>query len=327
MPALFLLVLFAAIGADTPAEPLAPARVIEGKPLTVTVTGDAAGAGPVPKVIQLRVVDGEAVGQVIDGAGAPARKVPFIGVVTTPLAPAVRAQTELGEDIGLFVDAVAPDSPAAKAGVERFDILARYGDQLLCAPVQLSALVKRTGAGNSATLTVIRRGKEMALEVTVGEQAVTATVTVDRVMTDFAMPQAGLPAIVAGQPLDASMLARLREQAERQRSSAAVQGSGAGAAPGAAEPFRNWILVNPATTSQSQSTSVFSNDQGQVIHREIDGVRTITILDAEGKQQYAGPWGGEGDLEQVPEDLRGRVEDAAERRAQVPGVPLPGAGR
>lgn len=318
----------AAEDADAPFAQAASPRVVEGKPLTVTVTGRAeAGEGDAPKALQLRLVNGEAVVAAGDAAGAPAKKVPFIGVVTAPLAPAVRAQTDLGEDIGLSVESVAPDSPAAKAGLEPFDILAKYDDQLLCAPVQLSALVKRTGTGNTAKLTVIRRGKETPLEVVVGEHLATATFALERVAVAVGQPDPASPAILLGQAVDGQMLARLREQLGQPGRATPQYGFGAvqpapgfvpavPAVPGdtlaspaqGPAPNQRWVIVNPSTTSQSQSTSVFANDEGQVIHREINGVRTITILGPDGQQQYAGPWGGAGDLEKVPEALRGRVE-------------------
>lgn len=321
----------AAEDADAPFAQAASPRVVEGKPLTVTVTGRAeAGEGDAPKALQLRLVNGEAVVAAGDAAGAPAKKVPFIGVVTAPLAPAVRAQTDLGEDIGLSVESVAPDSPAAKAGLEPFDILAKYDDQLLCAPVQLSALVKRTGTGNTAKLTVIRRGKETPLEVVVGEHLAKATFALERVAVAVGQPDPASPAIVlgnnvVGQPMSEAMLDRIREQADRYRVAAQQYGFSAQTAPTLlpplsplpggpvpqpvpAQPNQRWVIVNPSTTSQSQSTSVFANDEGQVIHREINGVHTISILGPDGQQQYAGPWGGPDDLEKVPEALRGRVE-------------------
>ena len=92
--------------ADAPAQAPVAARVVEGKPLTVTVTGNAEGEDSAPKAITLRVVGGQVLGGTVEVAGAPERKVPFVGVVTTPLSSAVRAQTELGDDIGLFVDAL-----------------------------------------------------------------------------------------------------------------------------------------------------------------------------------------------------------------------------
>jgi len=356
------LILLAAGVVDAPAEPptdpragegrplqeATPAAVeeqwifVDGQPLTVTVTGsadagDGDGDGDAPRAVRLQVVGGDGLVAIADAAGAAARKVPFIGVVTTPIAPAVRAQTDLGEDIGLSVESVAPDSPAAKAGLEPFDILAKYDDQLLCAAVQLSALVKRTGPGNTATLTVIRRGKEMPIEVTVGEHAVPAALALERVAGPHGQPDVAAQAILPGRNVDGPLLARLLERLGQPGTAPQQPGPGGrmmqpGVVPGvpvpppnaAAQPNQRFILVNPAVTRQSQSTSMHSDDRGQVIFRETDGVGTVTVLDRGGAVQHQGPWGGAGDLEKVPEDLRGRVEEAAGRRAQAPPFPRGG---
>ena len=331
-------------GEARPLEEATPAAVgeqwilVDGQPLTVTVTGRAdTGDGDGPRAVQVQVVGGDGLVAIADAAGARAKKVPFIGVVTTPIAPAVRAQTDLGEDIGLSVESVAPDSPAAKAGLEPFDILATYDDQLLCAAVQLSALVKRTGPGNTATLTVIRRGKEMPIEVTVGEHEAPAALALERMAGPLGQPDVAAPAILPGRNVDGPLLARLLERLGQPGTAAQQPGPGGrmmqpGAVPGvpvpppnvAAQPNQRFILVNPAVTRQSQSTSMHSDDRGQVIFRETDGVGTVTVLDRGGAVQYQGPWGGAGDLEKVPEDLRGRVEEMAGRRAQAP--PLPRGG-
>jgi hypothetical protein len=348
--------------------------VVEGKPLNVTVsataeakgdagsqpprvvvvtddTVDATGVPAEAKAITISVVgDGQRfVSEGNAAAGAEAKKVPFIGVVTSPLGEAVRAQTNLTEDVGLSVDVVSPDSPAAKAGLKAHDILARYDDQILCAAVQLSALVKRTGTGNKATLTVLRGGKELPIEVTVGEHAAQATFKVEGVNMNFT-PLGGQGAIVAGQPLAPEVI-KLLEELELKGGSINVPAYGnvpvygfvprapesdasillpQSPAPNAsplqpqADQFqrdqnqlqrnlqRNQriVLVNPNVQSQSQSVSIVANDDGRVELRETNGKRTVTILDKSGAQQYAGPLDTQEDREKIPAELRSRVEQA-----------------
>ena len=334
--------------------------VVEGKPLNITVrataeaTGDAgsqpprvvvvadetvdASAAPAEaKAITIRLV-GDGQGFVFEGnaaAGAEAKQVPFIGVVTSPLGEAVRAQTNLTEDVGLSVDVVSPDSPAAKAGLKAHDILAKYDDQLLCAAVQLSALVKRTGTGNKATFTVVRGGKELPIEVTVGEHAAQATFKVEGVNIAMGQPgQPGGPRVVAGQPLAPEVI-RLIEEMGSKAGGAVFSGQYGFAvpAPGVDAPVipqgsaplelqsnqiqpnqiqRNQriVLVNPNVQSQSQSVSIVANDDGRVELRETNGKRTVTILDKSGAQQYTGPLDTREDREKIPADLRSRVEQA-----------------
>ena len=350
------------------------ATVVEGKPLNITVrataeaTGDAgsqpprvvvvadetvdvSGAPAEAKAITIRLV-GDGQGVVFEGnaaTGAEAKQVPFIGVVTSPLGEQVRAQTTLSEDIGLSVDVVSPDSPAAKAGLKAHDILAKYDDQLLCAAVQLSALVKRTGSGNKATLTVLRAGKELPIEVTVGEHAAQATFKVEGLNIAMGLPgQPGGPRVVAGQPLAPEVIKLLEELELKGGSLNNVPVYGfVPRAPGGDAPVllpqlpapnasplqpqadqfqrdqnqfqsnqnqfqRNQriVLVNPNVQSQSQSVSIVANDDGRVELRETNGKRTVTILDKAGAQQYAGPLDTREDREKIPAELRRRVEQA-----------------
>ena len=328
------------------------ATVVEGKPLNVTVsataeatsdagsqpqrvvvladeTVDGNGAPAEAKAITISVV-GDGQRFVFEGNAAPgaeAKQVPFIGVVTSPLGEAVRAQTTLSEDVGLSVDVVSPDSPAAKAGLKAHDILAKYDDQILCAAVQLSALVKRTGTGNKATLTVLRGGKEMPIEVTVGEHAAQATFKVEGVNMAMGQPgQPGGPRVVAGQPLAPEILKLLEQQGLKLGGAVeggqyefampvpvpGVPGAPVPPLPPAAGAQRNqrFLLVNPNVQSQSQSVSIVANDEGRIELREVNGKRTVTILDKAGIQQYTGPLDSNEDREKIPAALRGRVEQA-----------------
>ena len=343
--------------------------VVEGKPLNITIsataeatgeagsqpprvvvladeTVDAIGAPAEAKAITIQLV-GDGQGFVFQGNGAPgaeAKKVPFIGVVTSPLGEAVRAQTTLPEDVGLSVDVVSPDSPAAKAGLKAHDILAKYDDQLLCAAVQLSALVKRTGTGNKATLIVLRGGKELPIEVTVGEHAAQATFKVEGLNIAVGQPgQPGGPRDVAGQPLAPEVIRLIEEMGVK--AGGVVFGEQYGfavPAPGVDAPVlpqssgpndtpqvqRNQriVLVNPNVQSQSQSVSIVANDDGRVELREVNGKRTVTILDKAGAQQYSGPLDTQEDREKIPAELRSRVEQAeasAGPKAVIPPLAPP----
>ena len=304
------------------------ATVVEAKAITIRLVGDGQGFAAESK----------------DAPGAEAKKVPFIGVVTSPLGEAVRAQTTLPEDVGLSVDVVSPDSPAAKAGLKAHDILAKYDDQLLCAAVQLSALVKRTGTGNKATLIVLRGGKELPIEVTVGEHAAQATFKVEGLNIAVGQPgQPGGPRDVAGQPLAPEVIRLIEEMGVK--AGGVVFGEQYGfavPAPGVDAPVlpqssgpndtpqvqRNQriVLVNPNVQSQSQSVSIVANDDGRVELREVNGKRTVTILDKAGAQQYSGPLDTQEDREKIPAELRSRVEQAeasAGPKAVIPPLAPP----
>jgi hypothetical protein len=106
-------------------------------------------------------------------AAAP-RVQPTLGLYVKPLPPPLASQLPDGVAIGqgLLVAQLVPDSPAAEAGVEQYDVLLTYGDQKLFSPQQLIKLVLADKPGNSVALTLLHRGTVSTVNVTLGEQPV-----------------------------------------------------------------------------------------------------------------------------------------------------------
>ncbi len=94
----------------------------------------------------------------------------YIGVLTRPLAPDVRAQAGLAEGFGLIIEEVMQDSPAQKAGLQQHDVLVQLGDQRLVNQEQLSALVRAEKKDSDVTFTIKRAGAEQRVTVKVGEK-------------------------------------------------------------------------------------------------------------------------------------------------------------
>jgi hypothetical protein len=77
---------------------------------------------------------------------------------------------KLTRGFGLVVDTVEPDSAAANAGVERYDILQKLNDQILVNSSQLGVLVRSMKPGDAVALTVLRAGQPMTLNATLTEK-------------------------------------------------------------------------------------------------------------------------------------------------------------
>ena len=101
------------------------------------------------------------------------RKVTWLGVSAEETDDVVRSQLPLESGAGLTIHGVTPDSPAAKAGLLKHDILIRLNDQLLMEPRQLSKLVQAKKPGDRVKLTYLRKGKEAKTEVTLDEHTET----------------------------------------------------------------------------------------------------------------------------------------------------------
>jgi S1-C subfamily serine protease len=92
----------------------------------------------------------------------------YLGVATSPvpLPPELRAKT--GEELALLVSRVAPDSPAARAGLQLGDAILSVGGDRLQDPGELWALLSEDRIGDLVTLRVLRAGEVREIQVTVG---------------------------------------------------------------------------------------------------------------------------------------------------------------
>lgn len=95
-----------------------------------------------------------------------------LGVMVRNLPPFMAAQlpAEIARGQGIMIVQVEPDSPAAKAGLQNYDVLLSYDDQKLFSPDQLLALVASDQPGREVTLQVVRNGKVQSLQVQLGQR-------------------------------------------------------------------------------------------------------------------------------------------------------------
>jgi serine protease Do len=94
----------------------------------------------------------------------------FLGVAVEDVSPALASHLSIPEGEGLLVEHIAHDSPAAKAGIERHDVLLRVGDQKLYSPEQLVKLIRSQKPGEKCSIELMRQGKKENVDVTLGER-------------------------------------------------------------------------------------------------------------------------------------------------------------
>jgi hypothetical protein len=97
------------------------------------------------------------------------RTVAWLGAQTREVSPEMYAHTDLPEGLGVVVENVEPDSPAAKAGITRFDILTKFADQLLVNSQQLDTLMRMRRPGEEVELTMFRKGRSQKLRIVLGK--------------------------------------------------------------------------------------------------------------------------------------------------------------
>lgn len=94
----------------------------------------------------------------------------WLGVSLAPVPAALSHQLQsiLENGQGVLVEAVSPDSPAAKAGLQRWDLLLKLNDQKLYSPQQLASLIETFKPGDRIGLELVRDGKLQKVTATLG---------------------------------------------------------------------------------------------------------------------------------------------------------------
>jgi serine protease Do len=93
----------------------------------------------------------------------------MLGVQVQVVTPELAKSFGLPEARGALVAEVNPDTPAAKAGIKRGDIITDFNGSAITHMNELPRLVAATEPGAKVTVTVLREGKERKFSVTVAE--------------------------------------------------------------------------------------------------------------------------------------------------------------
>ena len=94
----------------------------------------------------------------------------YLGVVPQDVTPALAKALQLPQGSGVVIGDVTPDGPAAKAGVERGDVILEVNGMKVEDANQLRMKISMTPPGSSVDLKTLRNGSEKTLAVKLGEQ-------------------------------------------------------------------------------------------------------------------------------------------------------------
>ena len=95
---------------------------------------------------------------------------PWLGLQPEELGEDLRSQLDLPAGAGLRVALVKAGSPAEKAGVLKHDILVKIDGKPVKGEDSLAAFMEGAKIGQEVVLTVLRKGKEQEVKVTLGER-------------------------------------------------------------------------------------------------------------------------------------------------------------
>jgi hypothetical protein len=102
--------------------------------------------------------------------GGKKEKAAFLGVVAVPADPAMRSQLKLPRGIGLVINQINDNTPAATAGIQEHDIFTKLDDQWLVSSQQLGVLIRMHKAGDEITLTGLREGQPVTVKAKLEEK-------------------------------------------------------------------------------------------------------------------------------------------------------------
>lgn len=216
-----------------------------------------------------------------DQAVQPEMPKHWIGILGGPASPELRAQLDIPAGQGLLIRQVVPNSPAAKAGLQDFDVLLRANDADLHEMTELMELVRTAGEqGGAITLDVLRRGQHETITITPETRPEQVTGVEPKMMQ-------GDGGVFAGQPQDALRMFQQRF--------------------GHGRPFQ-FRAFGPGTVLQGRTMGLdqMPNGVSVSIQKQNDEPAHITV------QRGNDSWDIVGDdpasLEQLPKDVRPFVE-------------------
>lgn len=109
----------------------------------------------------------QAIAQQIIQQGYFAR--PYMGISFQPISPDIADRYDLPAKWGAYITRVEAGSPAAQAGLQENDIITKLGDITIDESHSYINSLFKYKPGDTIPLTVVRDGKEVQLQITLGE--------------------------------------------------------------------------------------------------------------------------------------------------------------
>jgi serine protease Do len=93
----------------------------------------------------------------------------WLGVSIQPLTDDLAGALRLSESLGALVSDVVPMGPAAKAGIQRGDVIVAYRGAEVMSPTELPRRVAATDVDSAVEIRVLRSGETKTISATVAE--------------------------------------------------------------------------------------------------------------------------------------------------------------
>ena len=232
-------------------------------------------------------------------------KAAYLGVTTSSVPAALREHLKLPRGFGLVVDTIDKESAAAQAGVQRYDILQKFNDQLLVNSQQLGVLVRSMKPGDEVRLTVLRAGetKEISVKLTEKELPVLSDGAWNAAFGDVDWVgtfEAPLPPVAPVAP-GAFGGVKLNKDGQQQR-------------------FRFFGLEGDSEVGQS----VYQDGEMTLTVTDDAGKKTLVAKDKDGQTLFEGEITTPEQRETLPQPVAEKLAKFEEKLEKIPGA---GTGR
>ena len=235
---------------------------------------------------------------------------PFLGILTTPIPDMVAEHLGIEPGQGVAVKTVAPDGPAAKAGVQANDIITRIGDKPVSSHADVAEIIGGHKPDDLIHLDIIQKGKAKGLDVVLGTRPAGVDVPEEEarpLLED--LPLEGLPKEMADRIRDNIMGGGMKLQFRNLQDG--------GVAPenldelrkqmdnmGGMKGFKGMLNLQGGF----KSSMSFKDGKGSVEMKSSNDGKEITVRNLDGKVVWSGPWDTEQDKEAAPAEVRERIE-------------------
>lgn len=99
----------------------------------------------------------------------PKEPTPYIGIQMSAIDPSVVEPLGLENTEGALIRDVAVGSPAFRAGLKQYDVILSLNGEKITTGSDIAEKVMKTQVGDKVTLGIVRDGKQMDVEVTIGD--------------------------------------------------------------------------------------------------------------------------------------------------------------
>lgn len=278
------------------------------------------------------------------GDDAEVKERTWLGVGLSEPDEALVSQLGLKDGAGLVVSYVAEGSPAAKAGLQKNDLLLEMEGQSLVVPAQLQKLIQARKEGDQVTLKFLRGGQRESVTATLGKtKARSRAVDGDNVFVWHAGGPGGAAGldddraahaehmVILKKALEDAKFDQKRVQVEVRRSVDEARKAMEEALRTAKQPEElrqvkkelealakaGVFVANDATvvvrnTDKATKSMVTTDDSGTIVLVANPKLR-LTVHDKEGKLLFDGEVETKEQREKVPADLWKKVEPMIEK--------------